>query len=154
MSCTHHKLVRTWYDYSFFFFLLLFHPIYYLRPSILPRSLNSDPGSRSRLFSPLPNTIRVLHFYRERNLAFSPPVGSRRTAPTHPGRSQQLIFFPFVQRYSKSHDGRIRTPGPAPAAFEGSHETTVATVYEYLQIFSTQLPNYSRAYRYLVPCCF
>ena len=33
----------------------------------LLRSRNSDAGSHSRLFSPLPTTVRALHFYRERN---------------------------------------------------------------------------------------
>ena len=37
----------------FFIFALLFS---------LPPSHNSDPGSHSRLFSPLPTTVRALHF--------------------------------------------------------------------------------------------
>ena len=33
--------------------------------SSLPPGRNSDPGSHTRLFSPLPATVRSLHFYRE-----------------------------------------------------------------------------------------
>ena len=53
----------TLFCFSFFFP----HPIYYLRPSFfpLPPSRNSDAGSHSRLFSPLPTTVRALHLYRE-----------------------------------------------------------------------------------------
>ena len=48
----------TWHGTSFFH-------IIYLRPSFLSPSRNSDPGSHSRLFDPLPTTVRALHFYRQ-----------------------------------------------------------------------------------------
>ena len=44
-----------------FVFLHLIYP----RPSFLPPSRNPNPGSHSRLFPPLPTTVRALHFYRE-----------------------------------------------------------------------------------------
>ena len=65
------------YHSSFFYFLfpshLLSSPFY-----SLPPSRNSDPGSHSRLFSPLPTTVRALHFYREKISALSSLVDSRR----------------------------------------------------------------------------
>ena len=52
----------------FIFHFFFFHAIYYLRPSFfsLPPSRSSDPGSHSRLFFPLPTTVRALQFYREK----------------------------------------------------------------------------------------
>ena len=47
----------------------------------LPPSRSLDPGSRSRLFSPLPITVRALHCYREKISALSPLVDSSRIAP-------------------------------------------------------------------------
>ena len=47
----------------------------------LPPSSNSDPGSHSRLFSPLPTTVRALHFYREKISELSSLVDSRRIVP-------------------------------------------------------------------------
>ena len=49
---------------------LHFRPLYLTShllssPFYFSPSRNSDPGSRSRLFSPLPTTVRALHFYRE-----------------------------------------------------------------------------------------
>ena len=44
----------------------------------LPPSRNSDPGSHSRLFSPLPTTVRALpFFYREKPWTLSSLVYSR-----------------------------------------------------------------------------
>ena len=44
----------------------------------LPPSSNSDPGSHSGPFSPLPTTVHASVFYREKNSAFSFLVDSRR----------------------------------------------------------------------------
>ena len=87
----------------------------------LPPSRNSDPGSHSRLFSPLPTTVRALHFYREKISAVFSLVDSRRTVLTHARRSQQLILSLLLQINSKSHHGGIRTHGPTLVAFEGYH---------------------------------
>ena len=76
-----------------FFFLIPF--MIFAFPCSLPRR-NSDPGSHSRLFSPLPSTVRALHFYRENSLAVASLVDPRRIVPTHARRSQQLIPF-FLQ---------------------------------------------------------
>ena len=89
---------------TFFFVLcsiLFSHPIYCLRPSFLHspsyiiRSRNSDPGSHSRIFSPLPATVGALHFYHDKKLSSS-LVDSRRIVPTHSTvrrRSQQLMLY-------------------------------------------------------------
>ena len=91
---------------------LLFSPTYCGR--------NSDPGAHTRLVSPLPARVRALHFYREKTLALSSLVGSRRIVPTHDRRSQQLfILLHFGRKQnktkrnknSKSHHGGIRTSG-------------------------------------------
>ena len=61
-----------------FFFFFFFNSFYYRRPSFsLPPSRNSDPGSHSRLFSPIPTTVRALHFYPE-EISALPLVDSRR----------------------------------------------------------------------------
>ena len=71
---------------------------------------------------PLPTTVRfVLCTFIARRLhsALSSLVDSRRTAPTHDWRSQQLVLSNFAKK-SKSDHGGIRTPGPTLAAFERS----------------------------------
>ena len=85
----------------------------FLSPSSLPTNGRiSDPGSLSRLFSPLPTTsygVR-LHFYRENTSALSPLVDSHRGVPVssngrnqqHPTHSSRLPIY----RASKS----IRPP--------------------------------------------
>ena len=83
----------------------IFFALFFLSPS-----RNSDPGSHSRLFSPLPTTVRALHFYRENISALSPLVDSRRIVLTHARRSQQLGLFLFMQMSLRSHHGGIRTP--------------------------------------------
>ena len=60
--------------FSFFFFLLFFHPIYDIIFALLfslPPSRNSDPGSHSMLFSPLATTVRALHFLSPENFGSS-----------------------------------------------------------------------------------
>ena len=79
-----------------FFFLPFFFPILfiYVRSCLSPpSSRNADPGSHSRLFSPLPTTVRALHFYREKSSALSSLVDSRRIVPTHTRRSYLYIYL-------------------------------------------------------------
>ena len=59
----------------------------------LPSSGNSDPGSHSRLFFPLPTTVRVLHFYRDSISALFPLVDSRPSVPAHSRRSLRLSRY-------------------------------------------------------------
>ena len=59
----------------------------------LPPSRISDPGSHSRLFSPLPTTVRTFNFYRKMISTLSSLVDSRRNVLTHARRSQQLILY-------------------------------------------------------------
>ena len=75
-----------------FFCFFFFHPIYLVLCIIVfallfsfppINSRNSDPESHSRLFSPLPSTVRALHFYREKVSALSSLVDSRRIVLTH-----------------------------------------------------------------------
>ena len=54
-------------------------------------SRNSDPGSQSRLFSPLAATVRALHLCREKTSAFSRLVDSRRNEPNH--ASRRVFYF-------------------------------------------------------------
>ena len=49
---------------------------------LLPISRNPDPGPHSRLFSPLPTTVRAFHFYREKDSALPSRVDSHRIVPT------------------------------------------------------------------------
>ena len=58
--------------YCFFLFVFVPFNIFALLAPAPSSSRNSDPGSRSRLFSPLPNTFRVLCFYREIVSGFPP----------------------------------------------------------------------------------
>ena len=81
-----------------FFSLFFFHPIYYLRPSILSLLVATQiRGHIAGSSSPLPTTVRALHFDREKMSALSSLVGSRRIVLTHARSSQQLIFFLFLQ---------------------------------------------------------
>ena len=54
----------------FFFFSCIPYITLALLSRALPPSSNSDPGSYSRFFSPLPTYGACLHFYRENNSAF------------------------------------------------------------------------------------
>ena len=60
-------------------------------------SHNSDPGSHSRLFSPLPTTVRAFHFCREMASALSSLVDLRRITPTHARHSQPFALFIFAK---------------------------------------------------------
>ena len=74
-------------SFSFFFFLFSIPLIVFALLFSLPpiNSRDSGPRSRnSRLFSPLPTTVRALHFFREYNSALSSLVDSRRIVRTHP----------------------------------------------------------------------
>ena len=65
----YYTLVYT-FSSSFSFFLIPF--IIFALLLSLPPSLNSDPGSHSRLFSPLPTTVCALHFIARRFQLFLP----------------------------------------------------------------------------------
>ena len=86
-------------------------PVYFLRPSFLPPSRNSDPGSHNRLFPPLPATLRAWSFYCDKMLAISSLVDSRWIAPF-----PRYTLWPvdpynfFLEINSKGHHGAIRTP--------------------------------------------
>ena len=67
-------------------FRLVSSPLFFF----LPPSRNSDPRSHSRLFSPLPTTVRALHFIAKKISAVSSLVDSRRSVLTHARRSQHL----------------------------------------------------------------
>ena len=95
-------------------------PFICLRPSFLPPirptryvdSRNSDPGSRSRLFSPLPAMVRALQFYREKISGLSCLIDSRRIVPTHATRSKQFILSFFcsqINAISPRRDSNFRT---------------------------------------------
>ena len=59
---------------------------------------------RSRLASLLPTTVRAFRFCRETTSVLPSLVDSRRIAPTHAWRSQQLILFGcYFCKYSKPH---------------------------------------------------
>ena len=74
-----------------------FHPISYLRPNFSPSLLvivvTQIRGHIAGSSPPIPTTVRALHFYREKILAVSSLVDSRRIVLTHARHSQQLIFF-------------------------------------------------------------
>ena len=136
--CTWYYIPRTRYlvvvVFVFVFVGVFFHPIYYLRHSILSLPVVTQIGGHiAGSSSPLPtiNRVRALHFYREKLSALSSLVDSRRIVLTHGRRSQQLIPFLFLQINSKSRHGGIRTHGSTPLAFEGYHESIGATGYMY-----------------------
>ena len=112
---------------SFFFFLFFFHPIYYLRPSIL--SLLVVPQIRGHIagsFRPLPTTVRAQHYYRENISSLSSLVDWRRIVLTHARRSQRLILFLsfFANKFqiSPPRDSNSRTNTTVLiVAFEGYH---------------------------------
>ena len=80
-----------------FFFFPTFHLLYLPFFFSLPTSRSSDPGSHSRLFSPLPTAIRALPFLSREHFSSS-LVGLRRTVLTHASRrrSQQLLLILFL----------------------------------------------------------
>ena len=76
------------------FFFFFFHPIYYLRPSILSLLVVTQiRGHIAGSSPPLPTTVLALHFYPEKISALSSLVDPRRIVLTHARRSQQLILF-------------------------------------------------------------
>ena len=84
--------LRIYFNFNFMFF----HPIYYIRASFsLPpiNSRNSDTGSHSRLFSPLPNTARALHSYTRTQTALS-------------------LFSQVAERGVRRHGGCVNHPLP------------------------------------------
>ena len=68
-------LIHTWYIFSPSH--LLSSPFYSLSPS-----RNSDAGSHSRLFSPLPTTVRALHLFRENISALLSSTRAELCLPT------------------------------------------------------------------------
>ena len=100
------------------------YPVYYLRPSncpLTPTVVVTQIRGHIAGSSPLPTTVRALHFYREKISALSSLVDSRRIVLAHARRSQQLTLFTFFKINSKSHHGGIRTHGPTLVVFEGYH---------------------------------
>ena len=98
--------------YSFLFFSshLLSSPFY--SPSLLVVTQIRGHILNSRLFSPLPTTVRALHFYREKISALSSLVDSRRIVLTHARRSQLLtLLFIFANKskISPRRDSNSRT---------------------------------------------
>ena len=71
MSCTHHKLVRTWYEYSFFFSCFFFIPfiIFALLFSLVV--LTQIRGHVAGSSLPLPTTVRALHFLSREDFSSS-----------------------------------------------------------------------------------
>ena len=85
--------VATHTSETFLFFCFFFHPIYYLRPSVLSLLVVTQiRGHIAGCSSPLPTTVRALHFYHEK-ISGPSLVDSRRVVLTHARRSQQLILF-------------------------------------------------------------
>ena len=74
-----------------FVFVFVFFPIPFVIFAFLfslPPSRNSDPGSHTyqALFSPLPTSVRVFHFYREKISALSSLGDSGRIGETRLGK--------------------------------------------------------------------
>ena len=115
---------NTWYVFfslPFIIFALLFS---------LPPSRNSDPGPHSRLFSPLPNTVRALHFCRDKISSLSSLADSRRIVRTHasmhakyPGQivASKRQILPVLQFASEDHHVIFRSArGPAAVSDSAS----------------------------------
>ena len=110
------------HNFFFFFFFfpspLLSSPFCYLSPVIIVTQIrNSDPWSYicSSFFSPLPTTVRTLHFCREKTTGLSSLVDSRRIVPTTTlGKlsSWSFCFFFFCASIHNLTAGGIQTPGP------------------------------------------
>ena len=128
-----HNAAETWFDHLFFFsipyntwygtrYLVLLYQVGIYLCLLVPGVhvfaihtyvspfLNSDPGSHSKLFSPSTHNGSCLAFFSRED--FSSFFDSRRIVPT-------LFLFLFLQIYSKSRHGGIRTHGPTLVAFEG-----------------------------------
>ena len=86
---------------SLFLFMYFFaHPMYYLRIFYLSFSLprrNSDPGSLSKHFSPLPTMVHTFVFIAIKIPALSSLVDSRRNA-----RSMLQVIYFLLSRPMKS----------------------------------------------------
>ena len=79
---------NTWNEYFFPIRFIVFAPCFSLPPVL---SYLKSWGHIAGPFFPLPTTVRAFNFFPEKTLALS-LVGSRRMAPTHARRSQQLLF--------------------------------------------------------------
>ena len=99
---------------TFFLFFLFFFPSYLLSSRFCSLFLLVVTQIRGHMTgsSPLPTTVRALHFYREKISALASLVDSRRIVLTHARRSQQLIlFFIFANKLkiSPRRDSNSRT---------------------------------------------
>ena len=103
---------------TLFFFLLRIPCIVFALLFSLPPNRNSDPGSHSRLFPPLPTTVRALRLAFQSFLPSSTRV--ELCLPTLGALSSSSFKTNvFSQIYSKSYPGGIRTAGPTLVALEG-----------------------------------
>ena len=116
----------------FFFFFLFFHPIYYVRPSILSLLVVTQiRGHITGSSPPLPTAVRDLHtwyfvFARRFQLFLPSSTRVELCLPTLGPLSRYPFFF-FLQINSKYRHGGIRTHGPTLVAFEGHHQSTGAS---------------------------
>ena len=94
------------WDFCFFFLFFVIPFIILALLFSLPASRNSDPGPHSRLFSPLPTTVRAFHFYGEKTSALSFLIGSRRKLCT-------FYKNKYLCAYSSSSSPRGCEPGLA-----------------------------------------
>ena len=93
-------------------FILIFHPIYYLRPSFLSLLVATQiRGHTADSSPPLPTAVRDLRFYRDKISALSSLVDSRRIVLIRARRSQQLIllFITIFANKSRRWDSISRT---------------------------------------------
>ena len=59
---------------------MIFFPSHFIVVALLfslPPSRSSEPGTHSRLFPPLPTTVRALHFYRKKMSALPSSIITR-----------------------------------------------------------------------------
>ena len=90
---------RLFFVFCFLFFVFFLHSICFLGFSILSLLvLTQIRGDIAGSCSPLPTTVRALHFYREKISGLSSLVDSRRIVLAHARRSQQLIHL-FIYFY-------------------------------------------------------
>ena len=106
-------------------FFLLLHLMCFPRPTLpLPPTGSSDPGSHSRLCSPLPTTVHAFIFIARRIQHFhswSTRVELCLRTLLGALSSWSLFLFFQISINSKFHHGGIRTPGPTLVAFDCNH---------------------------------
>ena len=94
------KFVRSDDTSSFFFFFFAHHLIYLLSSPIFfslsfPLPRNSDLGSHSRLFSPLPATVRAFHFLSGEDFSLFLPSSTRIELCLYPRCKALSTIEPF-----------------------------------------------------------